>query len=71
MLSVLHNANINVANVTVARSSPASSLAAASPPGEAARALCFMALDDDVPTNALNALKRLPGLEMVSKIALK
>lgn len=65
VLTVLHNASINVANVTVARSSAGVSA------GQPAQALCFMALDDDVPTSALNTLKKLPGLEMVSKIALK
>jgi len=63
VLTILHNANINVANVTVARSP----LNTTNP----SKALCFMALDDDVPTNSLNALKKLTALTGVAKISLK
>lgn len=34
-------------------------------------ALSFMALDDDVSTNALNSLKSLPFLHNVAKIQLR
>jgi hypothetical protein len=49
-----------VANVNVARQK-----------GPKSPALCFMALDDDVPTNAMKALKSLSSLQHVSKIQLR
>jgi hypothetical protein len=67
VLGILHNANINVANVTVARAPAGTNI-----DGQGiSRALCFMALDDDVPTNSLNALKKLPGLGEVAKMSLR
>jgi len=57
-LEVLHSVNVNVANVNVSRTSDGNN------------ALCFMALDDDIPTNALNKLKALPSLQNVAKISL-
>lgn len=64
VLEILHSANVNVANVNVARQKSA----AGTPAGPA---LCFMALDDDVPTNAMNALKSLSSLQHVAKIQLR
>ena len=63
VLEILGSADINVGNVNVARSKTAA-------PGQS-RALCFMALDDDVPTNAMNALRSLPSLHHVAKIQLR
>eukprot|EP01041_Mallomonas_annulata_P002832 gene2832-5566_t len=57
VLEILHNVNVNVASLNVARGDK--------------KALCFMALDDDIPTNAMNALKSLSSLEKVAKIELK
>jgi len=59
VLDVLHASSINVANINVSRTLTGN------------KALCFMALDDDVPTNALNQLKALPSLSKVSKISLR
>ena len=60
VLEILSSADVNVASVNVARQK-----------GQNAPALCFMALDDDVPTNAMKALKSLPSLQHVAKIQLR
>jgi hypothetical protein len=39
--------------------------------GEVSMALCFMALDDDVPTTALSSLQSLPFLHDVARIQLQ
>lgn len=64
VLEILHNVNVNVASVNVARSQVEKE-------GELPTALCFMALDDDVPTNAMKALNSLSSLKKVAKIQLK
>lgn len=64
VLEILYSASVNVANVNVARQK-------VSPGGAPLPALCFMALDDDVPTNAMNALQSLPFLHHVAKIQLR
>lgn len=66
VLEVLHGANVNVANVNVARLSEG-----VDTKGHTPQALCFMALDDDVPSNAMRALQALPSLRKVAKISLK
>lgn len=63
VLEILSNARANVASVNVARL-PGS-------PGQPSSALCFMGLDDNIPTNALNALRSLTSLSKVAKIQLK
>ena len=60
VLEVLHQAGVNVASVNIAASKVAI-------PREC---LCFMSLDDDVPSKSLRALQSLPGLKKVSKIQL-
>ena len=59
VLEILHNVNVNVASLHVARQHGQSS------------ALCFIALDDDIPTNAMAILKSQKSLTKVSKITLK
>jgi len=59
VLEILHNVNVNVASLHVARQHDQQS------------ALCFMALDDDIPTNAMAILKSLNSLQKVSKISLR
>jgi hypothetical protein len=62
-LEILHSAGVNVANVNVTRSLKAG--------GDSdIRALCFLSLDDEVPTNALKAIKMLPDFNDVAFIKL-
>jgi len=64
VLEILQRANVNIASMNVARS-----IAAA--PSATATALCFMALDNDVSSAALCALKNLSFLHNVAKIQLQ
>ena len=57
VLKVLADAGVNVASLNVTRASLLNQ-----------KALCFMALDDDVPTNAMAAITALSKLENVAKI---
>jgi D-3-phosphoglycerate dehydrogenase len=61
VLEILYSANVNVANVNVVRQKASGD----SP------SICFMALDDDVPNNAMKALKSLSSLQHVAKIQLR
>jgi len=58
VLDVLQRANVNIASMNVAR-------------GNGTRALTFMALDDDVSTNAMSTLQSLSFLTDVAKIQLQ
>lgn len=60
VLSALSTAKINVASLNVARSSDTTS--------SNTPALCFMALDDDIPSPLLDQLKASPTLKSVSMI---
>jgi hypothetical protein len=77
VLEILQRANVNIASMNVARAalpapSSSSSLATDSPaPTGGGMALCFMALDDDVSTNAMNSLLSLSFLQNVNKIQLQ
>lgn len=73
MLEILHRADVNIASMNVARSiKPTSSSASATGAAEEVpMALCFMALDDDVSTNAMSALLSLNFLHDVAKIQLQ
>lgn len=62
VLQVLNNANVNVASLNVTR-------AGAGQPNQ--NMMSIMALDDDVPTNAMTALKSLTNLQNVAKIQLR
>lgn len=62
VLELLHSANINVATVNVSRVKTTSS--------SDNRALCFMDLDDQIPSNVLKALKSSPSLSQVANIVL-
>jgi D-3-phosphoglycerate dehydrogenase / 2-oxoglutarate reductase len=62
VLEILNNVKANVASVNVARMNQGNSKP---------MALCFMALDDNIPTNSLNALKSLSSLSNVAKIELR
>lgn len=64
---MLQRAEVNIASMHVAR--PSSNPAAVAAPTPLA--LCFMALDDDVPASALSSLRALPFLKDVAKIALQ
>ena len=59
---MLNNANVNVASLNVTR-------AGAGQPNQ--NMMSIMALDDDVPTNAMTALKSLTNLQNVAKIQLR
>jgi len=69
VLEILHNVNVNVASLNVSRK--VTGPAVGSESASNTKALCFMSLDDDVPTNALNSLKSLASLQNVSKIELR
>lgn len=77
VLAILHNSSVNIASLNVARcaagaaSIDAEKGDAVTASSEVPLALCFMALDDDVPTNALAALRALPFLQDVAKIQLR
>lgn len=60
VLEVLHNDSVNVASLNVARGG-----------ADQGEALCFMALDDDISTNAMKTLLNLPYLTNVAKIQLQ
>ena len=64
MLAILQKADVNIASMNVARSLPAQS-------EEVPRALCFMALDNDVPAPVLASLQQLGFLQDVAKIQLQ
>jgi hypothetical protein len=66
VLAVLHNCNVNIAGLHVARASETEEVSL-----ETSRALCFMALDDDVSATAMAALHALPFLHNVAKIQLR
>jgi D-3-phosphoglycerate dehydrogenase len=59
VLEILYSADVNVAGVNVVRNKGSQA------------ALTFMALDDDVPSNAMKALQSLPFLNHVAKIQLR
>ena len=62
VLQVLKQANVNVASLNVTRASA----------GQAdQKAICFMALDNDVPTNYMTAISSLARLSDVAKIQLR
>jgi hypothetical protein len=70
VLEVLHLAGVNIASMTVARpNSPPGSKASTDPAQN--MALTFMALDDDVGTNAMKKLKSLNFLDRVAKMQLR
>jgi len=78
VLEILQRANVNIASMNVARAAlppplsplaPSSSTDSLAPTG--GMALCFMALDDDVSTNAMNSLLSLSFLQNVNKIQLQ
>lgn len=61
VLQVLNNANVNVASLNVTRSGV----------GATQSMMSFLALDDDVPINAIKALRSNPNLTNVAKIQLR
>ena len=63
VLEILGNVKANVASVNVARLPNLNKVGST--------ALTFMALDDNIPTNSLNALKSLSSLSKVAKIQLR
>lgn len=58
VLEILHDANVNIASLNVARAADN-------------KALCFMALDDELSTKAFNAIRGLSFLHDVNKIQLR
>jgi D-3-phosphoglycerate dehydrogenase len=64
VLDVLHGAKVNIASMNVAR-------AIRKREDGKMLAWCFMALDDDVTTHAMKALKSLSSLHHVAKIQLR
>lgn len=66
VLDILSRANVNIASLNVARCPSGQQQQQQQP-----LALCFMALDEDISTNALNSLKSLPFLHSVAKIQLR
>eukprot|EP00428_Durinskia_dybowskii_P076738 CAMPEP_0170358746 /NCGR_PEP_ID=MMETSP0117_2-20130122/2386_1 /TAXON_ID=400756 /ORGANISM="Durinskia baltica, Strain CSIRO CS-38" /LENGTH=531 /DNA_ID=CAMNT_0010612963 /DNA_START=191 /DNA_END=1786 /DNA_ORIENTATION=+ len=77
VLEVLQSANLNIASMNVARSalSPTTPTSTTATPvnatTETQMALCFMALDDDIPPVALNKLRSMPFLNSVARIQLQ
>lgn len=69
VLAILQRADVNIASMNVARAAVGTTSAATS--ASVPMALCFMALDDDVPTTALASLKSLSFLHDVAKIQLQ
>ena len=63
MLEILYASGVNVANMTVARGPDG--------PNNEVMARCFMALDDDVSTNAITSIRSLEILSDVSLIRLQ
>jgi predicted amino acid-binding ACT domain protein len=61
VLTVLNNANVNVASLNVTRG----------PVGATQSMMSFLALDDDIPMNAITALRSNPNLSNVAKIQLR
>ncbi len=57
VLKVVHNARINVGNVSIA---PLKS--------NAEKAFCFMTIDEELPSNAMRTLKSLPSLSKVVEV---
>eukprot|EP01038_Epipyxis_sp_PR26KG_P013374 gene13374-17934_t len=66
VLDILHRENINIASMNVSSARVGSNVSV-----DKALALCFMSLDDDISSNALESLKSLSFLHNVSKIQLK
>lgn len=64
VLSILHMANVNIASMNVARP-------VRNPSDDRLLALCFMALDDDVSSKAMEQLRNLDFLHQVAKIQLR
>lgn len=64
VLEVLHMADVNIASMNVARP-------VKNPEDDKMLALCFMALDDDVGTNAMKKLRSMSFLHNVAKIQLR
>ena len=60
---------MNIASMNVARALVSPSTPEGAP--TSGMALCFMALDDDVSTNAMNSLLSLSFLKNVNKIQLQ
>ena len=60
VLNILSDAAVNIASMNVARLKTSNGT----------KALCFMALDDNIPTKSMKALKALATLESVAKIQL-
>lgn len=78
VLAILQRADVNIASMHVARPSTQQGLSQVTLSGgqpssqqPVPMALCFMALDDDVPTTALSSLKTLSFLHDVAKIQLQ
>ena len=61
VLNILSDAAVNIASVNVARLKTS----------KETKALCFMALDDNIPTKCMKALKALTNVESVAKIQLR
>ena len=59
VLQILSNANVNVASLNCSKAT-----------ADGKKAIAFMALDNDVPTNSMTALRSLAALENVAKIQL-
>ena len=83
-MAILQQADVNIASMNVARAvsaagtsnetteeAPTAATTSASSSTAGSRALCFMSLDDDVSTKAMNSLLSLPFLHSVAKIQLK
>ena len=60
VLSILSDAAVNIASMNVARLRTSNGT----------KALCFMALDDNIPTKSMKALKALTRVDSVAKIQL-
>ncbi len=72
VLAVLHRDAVNIASVNVARGGGGGDKGDKGDGGGSGggQALCFMALDDDVSAEAMEAIRKLPALHNVSIIHL-
>lgn len=68
---MLQRAAVNIASMHVARPPTTATQLPTTAAAPAPMALCFMALDDDVPASALDSLRALPFLRDVAKIELQ
>lgn len=71
VLEILHMDKVNIASMNVARPTAGAESHIEKTDNNERRALCFMALDDDITTKAMDTLQSLPFLHNICKIQLR